>query len=101
MFERATPRVGDSLHREPSRGAELDSEIAFFARARSRASLRIGLECLAAERLFEVAHPLLEPARLGSRYDVVVDVHSLATAILISRLQRNTRLGDSPCRRAT
>src|SRR5216683_875691 len=34
-------RLGDRLHREPSGSTELDSKIAFFARAKSSASLRI------------------------------------------------------------
>src|SRR5205823_8387100 len=38
---RQAERIGDLLHREPSDGTELDSKIAFFARASSSASLRI------------------------------------------------------------
>ena len=39
-LERATPRVGDGLHREASSSHELDREGSFFGRASSRASLR-------------------------------------------------------------
>src|SRR5690348_1795083 len=94
--------VGDRLHREASRGTELDSEIAFFVRASSRASLRTSTSSV------------LRPSRRSSSRtrssrrrtsEAGTTSSSARTApwppSVISRLHRNTRLGESPYRRAT
>src|SRR5205807_2766498 len=95
-------RVDYRLHREPSSGAELDSKIGFFARASSSASLRISISMVlrpssrsrsrtrSSSRRSSAAGTTSSSARTASR-----------PPSLISRLQRNTKLGESPWQRAT
>src|SRR5205823_3813078 len=99
---RHAQRRTDPLHWVSPGCGECYSKIGFFARASSRASLRISTSMLlrpnsrsrsrtrSSSRRSSVTGTTSSSARTASR-----------PPSLISRLQRNTRLGDSPWRRAT
>src|SRR5437868_7455828 len=99
---RQAERIGDLLHREPSDGTELDSKIAFFARASSNASLRISFSMV-----LRPSNRSRSRTRSSTRRSSAAGTTSSSARTawrppsLISRLQRNTRLGLSPWRRAT
>ena len=89
--------VGDGLHREASRGGKLDSEIAFSVRGRSSASFRISTSS-AFVRVGAPARGHVPRAAARSAADTTSSSARTASWPLsvISRLHRNTRLGESP-----
>src|ERR1700733_1831412 len=99
---RHAQRLGDRLHGVSPGSGERDSNIGFFARARSSASLSSSTSIV-----------LRPSSRSNSRTrssrrrtsEAATTSSSARTASLppwlINLLHRNTRLGDSPCWRAT
>src|SRR5256885_3792985 len=99
---RHAQRRTDPLHWVSPGCGECDSKIGFFARASSRASLRISTSMV-----LRPSSRSRSRTRSSSRRSSVTGTTSSSARTasrppsLISRLQRNTRLGDSPWRRAT
>jgi hypothetical protein len=103
IFERATPSVSVTAFIGNRPAVQSSTARSLFCPSDVEGFLEdFDLERLAAKHPHEIAHPILKPAQLGGWRHIVVGAHGLARPpSLISRLQRNTRLGDKPCRRAT
>jgi len=61
----------------------------------------LDLHGFAAEQAFELPNALLQPADLRCGDHILIHPHRFLAPSLINRLQRKTRLGESPWRRAT
>src|SRR5579863_7670749 len=94
--------LSDPLYGISSGACDRDSKVGFFTRARSSASLRISTSMV-----LRPSRRSRSRTRSSSRRtsDAAITSSSARTASLppslISRLHRKTRLGESPCRRAT
>src|SRR4051794_18835122 len=93
---------GDGLHGESPGLGERDSKVCFFARARSRASLRISTSMVLRPRRRSSSRTRSSSLRASEAGTTSSSARMASLPpSLISRLHRNTRLGESPWRRAT